>query len=135
MKNNELLFVGQRIKATRERLRITQTELAERLGTTQQVVSHFEKDDKGNLSLARIVEITEALGADLDEVLGIANAPIHANNNTITNANVGIGSNGATFTYTEVPSKKEMEACYQLIYQLQNEVAHLREFVLKLIDK
>lgn len=50
----------------REKLGITQTELAKRIGVSQPFVARIENDDASNLSLETLVKIVNALDAELD---------------------------------------------------------------------
>ena len=43
-KNNELPNFGERLAALRKRAGLTQTELAERLGVTQRVITYYENE-------------------------------------------------------------------------------------------
>lgn len=69
--------MGNRIKEVRKEKGITQKELAEKLGVTPQAVSQFEKSDSMKFKHSTLVNIAEALGCsiddliDMDEVLSI----------------------------------------------------------------
>ena len=60
------LKVISQIIELRERLRLTQAELAERIGVSQPFIARIENDDASNLSLETLVKIVRALNGDLD---------------------------------------------------------------------
>lgn len=57
-------FLG-RVIDRRKELGLSQRELAERLGTHQSAISRLESGEH-NISLGKLIEIAEALHADLD---------------------------------------------------------------------
>jgi transcriptional regulator with XRE-family HTH domain len=57
------MTAGQNIKAAREKAGISQTELAERIGTTRQQIGKYEQD-KQDMTVARMLRIAAALGID-----------------------------------------------------------------------
>ena len=52
------------LRETRERAKVTQTELADRLGRSQSFVTKFERGDR-RLDAIQLRTICQALGADL----------------------------------------------------------------------
>ncbi|NVL91325.1 MAG: helix-turn-helix transcriptional regulator [Desulfobacterales bacterium] len=62
------MSLGQRIKNSREALRITQQELAEALGVTPQHISGIEQE-KGDPSLSILPRLAEELGVTTDYLL------------------------------------------------------------------
>ncbi len=58
---------GRNIKAERARLGLSQEDLAERMSVNFQYISKIECG-KQNMSLKKIVELTNYLGADLKDV-------------------------------------------------------------------
>ena len=60
----------QTIKNMRERLEITQTELAKRLGVTQGAVSQWENGTT-NPGIELLPKLAEILNCSVDELLGI----------------------------------------------------------------
>jgi transcriptional regulator with XRE-family HTH domain len=68
MQSHDMDKIGSRIKALREEMGISQGELAERVGCTQQTISAIEK---GETKRPRLLdEIAEALGITKDELTG-----------------------------------------------------------------
>ncbi len=61
--------LGQRLAHLRKSRGLTQTELAEQLGTSQTIVSDYEHDQR-RLHADMIVRVAQILGASTDEVLG-----------------------------------------------------------------
>lgn len=57
------MTAGKNIKAARERAGISQTELAERIGTTRQQIGKYETD-KQDMTVARMLRIAAALGVE-----------------------------------------------------------------------
>ena len=64
------MTAGQNIKAAREAAGISQTELAERIGTTRQQIGKYESGNQ-DMTLNRLVQIAVALGVDPDELINI----------------------------------------------------------------
>ena len=50
----------------REKLGMTQTELAGRIGVSQPFIARIENDETSNLSLETLVKMVDALDAELD---------------------------------------------------------------------
>lgn len=61
---------GQRIKQLRESKKLTQTELAERLKTTKQTISKYEKDIVTNIPSDRIEALATILESTPEYILG-----------------------------------------------------------------
>ena len=59
---------GQNIKAAREAAGISQTELAERIGTTRQQIGKYETGEQ-DMTVARLVQIATALGVEPDRLI------------------------------------------------------------------
>lgn len=57
----EKLFIGQQVKKLRRRLHIKQSELANRIGTSQSAVARIE-NGRQNLTLEMLVRLGAALG-------------------------------------------------------------------------
>ncbi|HRK61398.1 MAG TPA: helix-turn-helix transcriptional regulator [Candidatus Omnitrophota bacterium] len=49
----------------REKLGITQTELARRMGVSQPFIAKIENDEASNISLETLLKITDALNAEI----------------------------------------------------------------------
>lgn len=62
------MTAGQNIKAAREMVGISQTELAERIGTTRQQIGKYETDTQ-DMTVARLFQIAAALGVDPDTLV------------------------------------------------------------------
>ena len=60
------LKVISQIVALREKLNLTQAELAERIGVTQPYIARIENDEASNLSLETLVKIVEALNGAIE---------------------------------------------------------------------
>lgn len=56
--------VGKKIKAMRKENRLTQKELAKKLGISQQIISHIEQG-KANVSLLTLKKVANALGTNV----------------------------------------------------------------------
>ena len=66
------MTIGQRIKARRQELGLTQTELSERMGyTSKSTISKAESKLSDNLTLSRIAEFAEALETNIPYLLGL----------------------------------------------------------------
>ncbi len=66
--------IGEQIKAARERARLTQELLAERIGVSPQYVSDVERGVVG-VSVATLKRLCIALGASSDQILFGSDAP------------------------------------------------------------
>jgi transcriptional regulator with XRE-family HTH domain len=66
-----ILFLGQRFKATRIALQITQQEVSEKTGISMSTIRRFENGLTFNLTLAHFIAMLQAIGfADnLDDVI------------------------------------------------------------------
>jgi DNA-binding XRE family transcriptional regulator len=59
------LFLAYRILALREKLGLTQKDLARRMGTSQQAVARLESGHYEGFTLKTLESVAEALGAEL----------------------------------------------------------------------
>lgn len=105
--------IGKQIRIKREEKRMTQGELAAMLNTTQQVISHYEKDETGNLSIGRISEIAEALNVSIQELLGLGSVVVNNENghNIVNHSSLHIQN----------VTEHERQAYLDLIAQLKTE--------------
>lgn len=62
----ERLKIISQIIALREKLGLTQSELAERVGVSQPFIARIETDNASNLSLETLVKIVRALNGELE---------------------------------------------------------------------
>lgn len=60
-----LKVIGQ-IVELRQKLKMTQAELAQRIGVSQPFIARIENDEASNLSLETLVKIVEALDGELE---------------------------------------------------------------------
>lgn len=60
--------LGQRISAARKALDLTQTQVAEELGISQQTMAHYE-GGRLRIAIATIVPLAEVLDCSLDELV------------------------------------------------------------------
>ena len=60
------LKVISQIVELREKLGLTQGELAERIGVSQPFIARIENDEASNLSLETLVKIVEALNGEIE---------------------------------------------------------------------
>lgn len=75
------LRVISQIVELREKLRLTQAELAKRMGVSQPFIAKIENDEASNLSLETLFKIVDALHGEIDIRIRPAkpfHAPIHA---------------------------------------------------------
>jgi transcriptional regulator with XRE-family HTH domain len=73
--------LGRAIKEARERLGMTQAQLARALEVQQNVVARLEDGGRPNPSLSTIIAISQALGISIDALVadaGLANPPAGA---------------------------------------------------------
>lgn len=61
--------IGNRIRALRKELRMTQKEFGEYIGIVQQAVSRYEKGKKGFPNLTALISISEKTGVSLDSLV------------------------------------------------------------------
>jgi transcriptional regulator with XRE-family HTH domain len=66
--------MGERIRAARELLGLTQAQLAARLGQKQQTIGKWESGEN-NPKAPQMVELVKVLGVTADHLLGIDAAP------------------------------------------------------------
>lgn len=62
----ERLKIITQIVELREKFKLTQTELAERIGVSQPLIARIENDQTSNLSLETLVKIVEALNGIIE---------------------------------------------------------------------
>ena len=62
--------IGENIRKYRKAKGLTQTELAEKLGTTQFVITNYERG-RNNPTAAKLPEIAKALDVGLDQLYGL----------------------------------------------------------------
>lgn len=60
------LKVISQIVELREKLRLTQAELAHRIGVSQPFIARIENDDASNLSLETLIKIVDALNGEIE---------------------------------------------------------------------
>ena len=67
--------LGQRIRAQRIRLGMTQEELAEEMNTTKSMISYYE-NDHGDMKQSMIAEFADVLGTTVEYLIcGVIKAP------------------------------------------------------------
>ena len=59
---------GQNLKAIRKRMKLTQTEMAERIGISQSYLADIEHSRK-NISLAVVLRIAKGLNISVNELI------------------------------------------------------------------
>src|SRR5438477_13213079 len=59
------LFLSYRILSLREKLGLSQSEMARRMGTSQQAVARLESGEYEGFTLKTLEKVAEALGAEL----------------------------------------------------------------------
>jgi ribosome-binding protein aMBF1 (putative translation factor) len=59
------LFLSYRILTLREKLGLSQKEMAKRMATSQQAVARLESGEYGGFTLRTLEKVAEALGAEL----------------------------------------------------------------------
>jgi len=69
MKNGKRSPVGERIAQARQSAGLSQVQLAEKLGVTQQMVGYLERQPVA-IRPELLLQLSEALGMSLDELLG-----------------------------------------------------------------
>jgi DNA-binding XRE family transcriptional regulator len=62
--------LGDRLRAVRRRLGVSQVELAEKSGVAQQSISRVERNERLYLRSDVLVRLVKALGVSADELLG-----------------------------------------------------------------
>ncbi len=60
------LKVISQIVQLREKLHLTQSELAHRIGVSQPLIARIENDETSNLSLETLIKIVEALNGEIE---------------------------------------------------------------------
>jgi transcriptional regulator with XRE-family HTH domain len=64
--------LGDRLRAVRRRLGVSQVELAEKSGVAQQSISRVEQNERLYLRSDVLARLVKALGVSADELLGTA---------------------------------------------------------------
>ncbi len=64
-----MVYIGERLKATRTRRLLTQDELAERAGVSQSTIANIERDN-AEPQFRTIRKLAKALDVDPTELLG-----------------------------------------------------------------
>ena len=67
-------MIGSRIAEARKKRNLTQAQLAERLGVTQQAVQRYEKSVR-DLKSSTLLDISNSLGVTISYLLGISDDP------------------------------------------------------------
>lgn len=62
------MTTGQAIRSAREQARLTQNELADRIGTTQAMIVRYEKDQQSP-TMNRIRQIAKALNVRITDLI------------------------------------------------------------------
>src|SRR5690348_3118446 len=95
-KNNPSEIIGTKITQIREEQRMTQSELAEKIGTTQSVVARIEKGEQ-NLSTETLSKISTALNREIVTLApkGTVNFRIEGGHKLSGNIKVRSSKNGA----------------------------------------
>ncbi len=70
------MTLGKRIVHHRKQLRLTQDQLAEKLGVTAQAVSKWE-NDQSCPDITMLPRLAEIFGISVDALLGVENQPVH----------------------------------------------------------
>lgn len=93
MPETRLIFLyvnaAENIRKFRKAMGLTQTQLAERLGTTQHVITNYERGLR-NPAAAKMPEIARALSVTLEELYGLKHKeparipPLQARNSRLT---------------------------------------------------
>ena len=93
MPKTSLIFLymnaAENIRKFRKAMGLTQTQLAEKLGTTQHVITNYERGLR-NPAAAKMPEIARALTVSLEELYGlkqkepVRNPPLQARNSRVT---------------------------------------------------
>lgn len=73
-----LSTLGRRVHALRFDLAITQTQLAERVGTSREHITNIERDRVPNVSGTVLLRIAQALGTTTDYLLCAVDDPLPA---------------------------------------------------------
>lgn len=73
----EMVGIGSRIKQARERKKLTQADLAEKLGTNTQDIGQVENGWRG-MSVTRVHTFAKALGVSAEWIFSGINPKVHA---------------------------------------------------------
>ena len=68
------MLVGENIRLIREKKKITQEELAKKIGVSRQAICMWEKNKRG-ISLSILTKIAEVLDVPLSRIIGGVNMP------------------------------------------------------------
>jgi transcriptional regulator with XRE-family HTH domain len=77
MKNGKRSPVGERIAQARQVSGLSQAQLAEKLGVTQQMIGYLERQPVA-IRPELLLQLSDALGVSLDELLGQVSKPQRA---------------------------------------------------------
>ena len=66
---NNLITIGENIKRYRLKAKITQKELADKIGVTHFWVCKIEKGKQNNTTINLLIAISEELNVDLNELI------------------------------------------------------------------
>ena len=66
----KMIEIGKRIKDYRESLGISQRELGEKLGVSNQIISKWERGDQKDIPLSNLNMIAKALKVDIRDIIG-----------------------------------------------------------------
>lgn len=61
--------LGSRIAELRKEQGCSQAELGKRVGLSQQMIADYESGQKHHIPLCRVIDLAEALGVDLNDLL------------------------------------------------------------------
>lgn len=114
--------ISEIIRLLRESRRLSQKQLADELGVTQQAYSNLEKNPE-RMTLSRLKEIAKILHVELITLLGEEDTFIQQNFNQT-------GGNAAT-QMNITPSSAEHNVYEKLVSTLKEEIAFLRSLQLK----
>ena len=106
-----------RIKLLREELKMTQQELANRLGGAKSTVAMYEKEDR-NPSLDVLIKLSEIFNCSIDYILGKSN--IRNINDAIENGSfylASLGFNIEDYTPPTNTQKKQIKEALEKIIE------------------
>ncbi len=61
--------LGTRLAALRKEAGLTQTQLGQSVGLSQQMIADYESGTRQHIPLCRLISLAEALGVDLNQVV------------------------------------------------------------------
>src|SRR5947209_2193830 len=94
----DLPAFGTLIREQRTRLKLTQTQLAERLGWTQERISVLENGKYGVPSLPALVRVSEALEVPVMDLIQVLSGPLVAPNLDGSSPRPGVNSVALQYT-------------------------------------